>query len=99
MILTPFELSIVRRVETELEVHELLWGADLELEVLEDRPDVVALEVEQALHPLRVDGAGSHPLLNPGLEISVGAILHRDERLTDTIEQMADQQILVPETR
>ena len=91
------ELAVLGRVQSELEVHELLRRSYLELDSLEDRLDRVALEAEEALHALRVDGACAHPLFDSGTDEAVGALLHPDERLAAAIEEVADQQVLVPE--
>ena len=58
------ELTVARVRHRVAEVHELRRRADVELQPLEDRDDVVALELERPLHSFRVDRAGSAPLLD-----------------------------------
>ena len=58
------ELSGVLRVELVAEVHELRRRSDVELHPFENALDGVALETQESLHPLGVDRAGTHPLVD-----------------------------------
>ncbi len=62
------ELAVPAVVDGVAEVHELRRCADVELQALEDRDDVVALVAQCLLHPLRVDRAAAHPLLDRDLQ-------------------------------
>ena len=91
------ELAVLGRVETELEVHELVRSADVELEVLEDGPDAVSLEGERALHAQRVDRARSHPFFDREADVGVASEALRDQRQPDAVLQVTAEQVLAPE--
>ena len=74
------ELAAIRRVELVPDVHELVGEADVELQSLEDRLDVGALESEEPLHPSGVDRARHHPLVDRELGCLVHASAAEDGR-------------------
>src|ERR1700755_864101 len=88
------ELAVPTVVHRVAEVHELRRGADIELKALEDRDDVDAFVLERLLHPLRVNRAGTHPLLDRDLQHA-----RMTERLdapahSGSVDQLSDQQQL-----
>ncbi len=94
------ELAVPPVVHVIPEVHELRRGADVELQALEDRDDVDALELEGLLHPLGVDRAGAHPLLDGNLEHPRMTERFDAPTHSGSVDQLADQQQLrVPERR
>ena len=85
------ELAMVMVGDPVAEVHELRRCADLDLHSLEDRLDRVAFEAQCPLHPLGVDGAGSHPLLDGDIAHCLHAECSGEVRHTRPIDQMAGQ--------
>ena len=88
------ELAVPPVVHGIAKVHELRWGADVELQALEDGYDVVAFVAQRLLHPLGVDGAGRRPLLDRDLQH-----LFATERLnapshSGPVDHLADQKQL-----
>jgi len=73
--------------------------ADVELQTLERGRDVVAVEAQRALHPLRVDGARAHPLLDGDVAHAVGPERQQHVREAGSVDQVARQQELGHEHR
>jgi hypothetical protein len=92
--MVELELAVPAVVDGVAEVHELRRGADVELQALEDRDDVVALVTQRLLHPLGVDRAAAHPLLDGDLQHLLAT------EITDTpchpgpVDHLTDQQQL-----
>src|SRR5262245_20233316 len=84
-------------LEPVAHVHVLVRKPYVELEALEDRADVVALEAEAAPHPASVDRARAHPLLDrdrlargrPELHVYVGQ--------RAAVQEMAEEHVLAAE--
>ena len=70
--------------------------ADLELHGLEARLDRVALEAEQALRALRVDGTGAHPLVDGDVAHDVDAVAGH-QRHAGPVDEVAGEQVLLDE--
>jgi hypothetical protein len=93
------ELAVVTIAHGEAEVHELWRRADVELQTLEHGRDVVAVEAQRALHPLCVDGARAHPLLDGDVAHAVGPERQQHVREAGSVDQVARQQELGHEHR
>src|SRR4029453_15175846 len=93
------EVAARLALEVVVHVHVLMREADVELEALEDRPDAVAGEPEEALHAPGVDGARPHPLLDRDRLARLGTDLevHVGERAA--VQEMAEQHVLAADHR
>ena len=92
--MVELEATVLRVVDPVAEVHELGRGADVELQALEDRHDVVALEPQRPLHAARVDRAGAGPLLDRDRGHPVGPERLGAPRHPGAVDQVAGQQQL-----
>ena len=88
------ELAVIGVGHGEAEVEELWRRADVELDVLEDGLDRVALEAEGALHPLGVDGAGPLPLIDGDVAHRVGPEGRYQVRHARPVNQVSGEQEL-----
>src|SRR5207302_11241483 len=69
-ILAQRELAVVTVDQPELEVHVLRRRADVELDVLEDHVDGVAVKPQRVLHPLRIEDRKSTRLHSSHVKVS-----------------------------
>ena len=91
------ELAVVRVVDAAAEVHEVRGGADVELDVLQDRRNIAVAEVERALRTQRIDRARGHPLFDRDLLHLLARTTRVHERHTDAVLEMSVQEPLPTE--
>jgi hypothetical protein len=91
------ELAVAGVGDTIAEVHELMWGTDVELDALEDGRDVVPREAERALHALGVDGARPQPLVDRHVTHRVRAVATQDLRYARPVLKMTGQHVFARE--
>ena len=80
--------------ELVADAHVLVDEPDVELEALHDRPDVVALDAHEPLHPCGVGGAGTEPLVDGDVVDGVDPGAHGDLRHQGPVDQVADHHVL-----
>jgi hypothetical protein len=90
------ELTVQRIVHLVVHEHVLVHEADVELQRLHDRGDVVAFDAHEAAHTVRVHRARTHPEIDRDL-VEVVERPARDDRLRQRclVREHAEEHVLV----
>lgn len=85
------EFAVPPIVHGVAEIHELRWGADVELQALEDGGHVISHVVQRLLHAPGIDRAGARPLLDRDLHHLLAAERGNAPRHSGPVDQLPDQ--------